>query len=120
MLKRTDYDGNDDNNHRTSDSAIRNDAWFSGCISLESFDFPNLKKIENSYTGVFQGCTSLKSVILPQGLASIGEKAFMDCTSLESITIPASILFIGNENHIEDSSVFITIEQPKLIRNIRV
>ena len=91
---------------------------FDGCTSLESFNFPNLKTIGGEE--VFRGCTSLKSVILPRGFVSIGEMAFMDCTSLESITIPASIVFIGNKNYIESSSVFITIEQPKLIRNIRV
>ena len=90
---------------------------FSGCISLESFDFPNLKKIDDDYRGAFQGCTSLKSVILPQGLARIGEKAFMNCTSLESITIPASILFIGNINNIEGSPVFTNCP---LLKNITI
>lgn len=94
---------------------------FMNCTSLESFNFPNLKTIgdgDGLYPDeVFQGCTSLKSVILPQGLASIGGKAFMDCTSLESITIPASILFIGNKNHIEDSSVFTNCP---LLKNITI
>lgn len=94
---------------------------FSGCTSLESFNFPNLKTIGGGdgpdHDEVFQGCTSLKSVILPQGLARIGEKAFMNCTSLESITIPASILFIGNKNYIESSSVFTNCP---LLKNITI
>lgn len=94
---------------------------FMNCTSLESFNFPNLKTIGGGdgpdYDEVFQGCTSLKSVILPQGLARIGGKAFMDCTSLESITIPASILFIGNGTHIEDSSVFTNCP---LLKNITI
>lgn len=94
---------------------------FSGCISLESFDFPNLKTLGDGdgpgHDEVFQGCTSLKSVILPQGLAHIGEKAFMNCTSLESITIPASIVFIGQEDNIERSSVFTNCP---LLKNITI
>ena len=84
---------------------------FCDCISLESFDFPNLKTIDNgdgdTYRwGVFQGCTSLTNVILPQGLTSIGTMAFMDCTSLVSIAIPASVVFIGSKYYMERSSVF--------------
>ena len=94
---------------------------FSGCTSLESFNFPNLKTIGGGDgpdpDEVFQGCTSLKSVILPQGLARIGEKAFMNCTSLESITIPASIVFIGQEDNIERSSVFTNCP---LLKNITI
>lgn len=90
---------------------------FEGCISLESFDFPNLKTIGHNGDEVFRGCTSLKSVILPQGFARIGEKAFMDCTSLESITIPASIVFIGDKDYIESSSVFANCP---LLKNITI
>ena len=94
---------------------------FSGCTSLESFNFPNLKTIGGGdgpdHDEVFQGCTSLKNVILPQGLACIGEKAFMNCTSLESITIPASIVFIGDKYNIEHSSVFTNCP---LLKNITI
>lgn len=86
---------------------------FDNCTSLESFDFPNLKTIDNGDSqwgtyrwGVFQNCKSLKNVVLPQGLFSIGTMAFMGCESLESITIPASVMYIGNTNNIELSSAF--------------
>lgn len=71
---------------------------FTNCISLESFDFPNLKRIEDGDSqkgtyrwGVFQGCTSLKNVVLPQGLMYLGTLAFRGCTSLESVVLPASL-----------------------------
>ena len=41
---------------------------------------------------VFSGCTSLTSITLPSGVASIGSSAFSGCTSLTSITLP----FVGN------------------------
>ena len=56
--------------------------------------------------GAFSDCKSLLNINIPNGVTSIGDSVFVDCNSLISITIP--------------SSVFITIEQPKLIRNIRV
>ena len=42
----------------------------------------------------FNGCTSLTSVSLPNGVSSIGNSAFANCTSLTSITIPDSVTTI--------------------------
>ena len=39
-------------------------------------------------------CTSLKTVIIPDGVMEIGWGAFRGCTSLESICIPASVTSI--------------------------
>ena len=40
--------------------------------------------------------STIKSVIIPDSVTSIGEKAFADCTMLTNITIPNSITSIGN------------------------
>ena len=45
--------------------------------------------------GAFRGCSSLKSITIPNSVTSIGDGAFKDCTSLTSITIPNSVTFIG-------------------------
>ena len=45
--------------------------------------------------GVFSGCTSLKSVIIPESVTEICGGAFSGCTSLESITIPSGVTSIG-------------------------
>ena len=37
------------------------------------------------------------SIIIPNGVTSIGNKAFSDCTSLTSIAMPDSVTSIGNE-----------------------
>jgi len=42
----------------------------------------------------FIGCTSLKSVTIPEGVTSIGGSAFSGCTSLKSVTIPSSVTSI--------------------------
>lgn len=45
----------------------------------------------------FDGCDSLKSVIIPDGITSIGNSAFRLCKSLTSISIPNSVIEIGQE-----------------------
>lgn len=47
-------------------------------------------------TGVFQNCASVKTVDIPDGIESIGAKAFYYCESLETVTLPPSIRKIGN------------------------
>ncbi|MCR4644471.1 MAG: leucine-rich repeat domain-containing protein [Oscillospiraceae bacterium] len=43
----------------------------------------------------FQKCKSLTSVIMPDGVTSIGEKAFQKCRDLISVRIPDSVTCIG-------------------------
>jgi hypothetical protein len=44
---------------------------------------------------VFGGCTSLKELVLPDGLESIGNHSFFRCSSLESLIIPESVTLMG-------------------------
>ena len=44
---------------------------------------------------VFDYCTSLISVTIPNGVTSIGNYAFWECTSLTSVIIPGSVTSIG-------------------------
>ena len=44
----------------------------------------------------FLGCTSLESVVIPNGVTSIESEAFLECTSLKSVEIPDSVTSIGN------------------------
>ena len=44
----------------------------------------------------FLGCGSLTSVTIPNGVTSIGNYAFRECTQLPSVTIPASVTSIGS------------------------
>ena len=65
-------------------------------------DNSNIKSviIENGVTSIgesaFNSCTSLTSVTIPDSVTSIGERAFSDCTSLVSVTIPNSVTSIGD------------------------
>jgi hypothetical protein len=44
---------------------------------------------------VFEGCTSLVTVILPRKLTSVGNAMFADCRSLRDFAIPDSVTGIG-------------------------
>ena len=44
----------------------------------------------------FQGCTPLKTIVLPNSVTMIGISAFEDCTELESIVFSENIIEIGD------------------------
>ena len=46
-------------------------------------------------TSAFSDCSSLTTINIPEGVTSIGAGAFYDCSSLTSITIPESATSIG-------------------------
>ena len=45
--------------------------------------------------GVFEDCSSLKSIIIPDGVITIGYDAFRNCDALKSIVIPNNVKTIG-------------------------
>ena len=59
--------------------------------------------------------SSIKTVIIENGVTSIGYRAFYDCSSLTSITIPDSVTSIGDWAFEDCSNLTsITIPQPYL------
>ena len=46
--------------------------------------------------GAFRGCKSLTFITIPNSVTNIGEDAFHSCSSLTSITIPNSVTSIGD------------------------
>lgn len=66
---------------------------FSKNRSIESIKFPGtLVEIEES---AFQGCSSLSTVVLNEGIQSIKRHAFFACR-IDSIEIPNTVSFIGD------------------------
>ena len=84
----------------------------SGTGDMENYNYNNYEKnpfykksniktviIKNGVTSIgdytFRDCTSLTSVTIPNSVTSIGYSAFYNCTSLTGATIPNSVTSIG-------------------------
>ena len=65
----------------------------------------------------FEDCKSLTSITIPDSVTSIGESAFSWCDSLTSITIPNSVTSIGNSAFFACVSLK-SIRIPKGTRNM--
>ena len=67
---------------------------FEGCSRLERIYLPDSIGYVGDYA--FSGCTALKSARLSNELSEVNEGTFNSCTSLESIYIPKKVKTIGN------------------------
>lgn len=52
--------------------------------------------LESIGENTFFGCSSLKSIVLNEGLVEIQDGAFRNCTELSELTIPSTVETIGN------------------------
>lgn len=71
---------------------------FSYCDSLYTIKLPNnLKELSNNnwWIGVFDGCVSLKEVVIPDSVEKIGPYTFKNCTNLERVVFPAGLTEFG-------------------------
>ena len=50
---------------------------------------------ESIFPNMFNGCSTLQSIVVPSSVTNIGDYAFEYCSSLTSITIPSSVTNIG-------------------------
>lgn len=75
-------------------SRIGNHA-FRNCTGIATLELRGRTAKTVSFgTGVFQGCTKLIVVDLPDGLMEISEEAFRGCTVMEKAVVPASVTAI--------------------------
>ena len=67
---------------------------FYGCSSLKSITLPeSLERIDGTNAG--NDCSSLEEIIIPDKVTTIGDKSFSFCTSLTKVTIGKSVTSIG-------------------------
>jgi len=78
-----------------ADGVTSIDNAFNGCTSLKSISLPN--ELTSIGKNAFNGCTSLTSISLPNELTSIGDGAFFRCTSLASISLSNELTSIEKE-----------------------
>ena len=69
--------------------------------------------IENGVTSIgdyaFRDCIGLTSVTISNSVTSIGREAFSSCTSLTSVTIPNSVTYIGDRAFVNSGLTSVTI-----------
>ena len=66
------------------------DSAFWGCSSLRSIVIPD--SVTSIGDMAFCGCWSLKSLVIPNSLSSIGNSVFSGCSSLENLVIPYCVV----------------------------
>ena len=69
---------------------------FKDCTKLYYLDFAQGIETLNFQENVFNGCTGLKHISLPEGLKTIGDNTFLNCTALQSVRLPSTLQTIGN------------------------
>lgn len=71
-------------------------------VILSNYNGINVTAVGNE---AFKNCSNLKSVTLPESIASIGSYAFHNCKELKSINIPNSVKSIGVSTFLSCSSL---------------
>ena len=66
---------------------------FNECTSLVDITIPD--SVISIGEGAFAGCTSLSDITIPDSVTSIDDYAFSGCTGLPGITIPDGVTSIG-------------------------
>ena len=67
---------------------------FEGCMSLETITLEN--GVTTISDNAFLNCRNLRTLKLPESLIEIGSQSFMGCTSLNDITLPEGLTIINN------------------------
>ena len=80
---------------------------------------PTITSIDNQAFGV-TGLTGagIKSLVIPEGVVSIGDSAFIGCLSLASVTLPTSLVSMG-ESVFASCKSLATINIPSGVSNIK-
>ena len=78
--------------------AVLYDRTFRRFYALEEVVLPStLTTIGAAGSGVFQSCSNLKKVVLPESVTVLGKGSFQECSSLESINIPTGVTRIESD-----------------------
>ena len=81
------------------------DRTFRRFYALETVELPStLTTIGAAGTGVFQSCTNLKNIVIPESVEIMGPGVFYGCSSLESINIPTGVTRI-EENALRETGL---------------
>lgn len=92
---------------------------FTGCSSLVSLDCSENKSLVEIEGQAFSYCTALKSAILPSGVKTIGDYAFVGCTMLGSLKMPESLVNI-KEGAFQNCTRLISVTLNENVKSIGI
>ena len=87
---------------------------FSDCSNLRTVAFEKGSQLTSIGDGAFTGCDSLKEIVIPDGVTSIGS-AFQLCHSLTSVIIPDSVISISSGAFVNCSSLYQVINNSEYL-----
>ena len=76
-------------------SDYRNTPWYDNCSNTISVVIS--EGVTSIGNNTFHRCTGLTSVTIPSSITSMGEYAFSGCTGLTSVTIPSGVTSMGDD-----------------------
>jgi hypothetical protein len=91
--------------------------WPSKILSIESVFWYGGSSVYGESLGMFEDCKNLQTVIIPNGITSIGTNAFRGCTALTSVILPSTIQNISG-GVFEKCSSLIQITVPESVKSI--
>ena len=90
------YRLNQDNSATVSgyDSAqVKGDFVIPGSVIVDGTTY----KVNSIFYAAFRNCTSLTSVVIPDGINRIPNEAFTGCSNLRRVSLSDSVAFVGND-----------------------
>lgn len=85
------------------------DSAFQNCSSMTSITFAENSQVD-SIAGVFYGCSSLQSFIIPANCTELGYMTFYGCEAMTSIYIPKSVIKQGTNTFLNCANLVIYCE----------
>lgn len=90
---------------------------FSGCGKLTSATFEANNLRDNLDVRTFFNCSKLRSVVLPDHVATLDENCFSGCLLLENVVLPSTVNII-NENAFRDCKSLRSIILPDNVQHV--
>ena len=75
------------------------------------------KDFNDIFSGMFEGCSSLKHIEIPDNVTTIGDYAFLDCTSLSELLLHEGLKNIGR-NSFKNCKQIETLNFPSTLERI--
>lgn len=90
---------------------------FNGCTKLEEVNYAENNSIRLIFPKAFNSCTSLKTIVIPDGVTIIGANAYTKCSSATELILGDSLTTIGNSAFM-DCAEIPSVTLPKTVTSI--